>query len=113
VRSIAFAVLIALLLLGSDLAAAPAAAQATGTLVGTIKSSRGIPVAGLEVYLVHPQIGRSRPAYTDAYGQFRIPSVPTIDDPYFLEVYWDDDLVYWIKVRVQGYTQAPPITVGT
>jgi hypothetical protein len=113
VRSIASAFLIACILLGSPLAAVPAAAQTTGTLVGTIKSARSVPVAGLEVYLVHPQIGRSRPAYTDAHGQFRLSSVPDINDLYFLEVYWDDDLVYWDRVRVQGYTPLAPIIVGT
>lgn len=112
-RNVVSAFLIACILLGSPLAAASATAQATGTLVGTIKSRRSIPVAGLEVYLVHPHVGRSRPAYTDTYGQFRLSSVPPINDLYFLEVYWDDDLVYWDRVRVQGYTTLAPITVGS
>jgi carboxypeptidase family protein len=72
------------------------------SMTGTIVSRSGVPVAGLTVQLAHPTIGRSIPAITDSYGQFKFINVPATNDAYYLEVYWGLDLVYSQRVVIRG-----------
>lgn len=54
----------------------------------------GRPIPGLNVYVVHPTAGRSRPVATNSQGHFAIANVPPRRDAYYLEVYWGNTLKY-------------------
>lgn len=58
-----------------------------------VSRRKGIPVPGLQVFLVHHAFGRSIPAISDGNGQFGWPAIPVSTEPYDLEVYWGRDLV--------------------
>ena len=81
----------------------PAAVQQTGAVVGVLCSAATNSAApGVTVSLVHPSIGRSASSITDQYGRFGIFNVPIAGDPYFLEAYWGQQLIYRTAVVVQG-----------
>ena len=87
---------IALLLLSSQ-------AHGQGVLVsGTVTDRFGRPVPGVAVSLIHPQFGRSAPAFTDGFGQYSLWSIPPNSAPYFIEVYWGYQLIYRQQLVVGG-----------
>ena len=67
------------------------------------------PVPGLTVFLVHEFLGRSAPSYTDAYGRFGWTAIPVRSEPYFLEIYWGQNLVYRQPVAVTAPVSLPAI----
>lgn len=64
-----------------------------GTIQGVITNSQGQPFPALVLYLVHPQLGRSFPAYTNQFGQYTFFNLP-INQIYYLEIYWGKRLIY-------------------
>jgi hypothetical protein len=76
-----------------------------------IDGRTGRPVPGLTVSLIHPRLGRSAPAYTDASGRFGWQSIPLQQAPYFLEVYWGRNLIYLQPVTVRGPVFLPPMRI--
>src|SRR5207248_4526907 len=56
--------------------AAPAFAQTTGRLVGTIEDAQGAVLPGVTVTVTSPQLQGVNSTVTDATGQFRFPSLP-------------------------------------
>ncbi|PYR33251.1 MAG: hypothetical protein DMF93_25645 [Acidobacteria bacterium] len=56
--------------------AAPAFAQTTGRLVGTIVDAQGAVLPGVTVTVTSPQLQGANTTVTDATGQFRFPSLP-------------------------------------
>src|SRR5438067_1777763 len=56
--------------------AAPALAQTTGRLVGTIVDAQGAVLPGVTVTVTSPQLQGANTTVTDATGQFRFPSLP-------------------------------------
>ncbi|RJG47746.1 carboxypeptidase-like regulatory domain-containing protein [Motilimonas pumila] len=78
---------------------------------GQISSAaNGRAIAGLTVFLLHPEIGRSRPAITDPYGTFIFYAIPLMPSPYYLEVYWGQQLIYRDTLAVQQYrVLLPPL----
>ena len=68
------------------------------------------PAPGLVVSLVHPQFGRSVPTSSDVYGRFTFFGIPMNRVPYYLEVYWGNQLVYRNTIYVSGdHVNLPPI----
>lgn len=101
---------LAVLVFAACLSATPARAE---TLRGAVQTRTSAPIAGLTVYLVSREVGRSAPSLTDAEGWFRFLSVPLTSEPYYLEIYWGQDLMYRNLVDVQGDLTLPePITIG-
>ena len=66
-----------------------------------------IPIPGLIVSLVHPQLGRSQPTYTNKYGNFKMSNIPLNETPYYLEAYWGKRLIFRDKILVQGPLKLP------
>ena len=56
--------------------AAPAIAQTSGRLVGTIVDAQGAVLPGVTVTVTSPQLQGANTTVTDATGQFRFPSLP-------------------------------------
>ena len=69
---------------------------------GTVTDRFGRPVPGVAVSLIHPQFGRSQPAFTDALGQYTLWGIPPNPAPYFVEVYWGYQLIYRQPLVVAG-----------
>lgn len=69
------------------------------------------PVPGVTVSLVHRIFGRSAPAFTDVYGRFGWSAIPISPEPYFLEVYWGQNLIYRQPVQVGTPLALPPIVL--
>src|SRR3982751_57001 len=67
---------------------------------GTVRNGAGYPIPGLTVSLVHPVVGRSYPCITNEYGAYFFLNVPVRPDPYYLEVYWGQTLVYRQPVTI-------------
>jgi hypothetical protein len=55
---------------------APALAQTTGTLSGTVQDEKGGAVAGATVTARHVETNVSRSAQTDSEGRYRLTSMP-------------------------------------
>jgi hypothetical protein len=72
---------------------------------GVVTNSAGRPVPGVAVSLIHPVNGRSRPSYTDQFGRYAIAGVPPHPAPYFVEIYWGQQLIYRQQVIVNGPMQ--------
>lgn len=96
----------ALLLVLAILLGAASAGDAQGwrlDVMGAVVDSRNRPIEGLEVYLVHPELGRSRPRVTNQYGVYEFAGVPApARGPFVLEVYWGQALMYRNVVAVPG-----------
>ncbi len=73
------------------------------------KAQGGAPVPGLLVSLVHPELGRSVPVYTDNFGNFTMGNIPIMNTPYYLEVYWGQRLIYRNTVLIQGPLKLPKV----
>jgi len=52
------------------------------------------PAPGLVISLAHHEHGRSASASSDEFGRFTLIGIPVDQEPYFIEVYWGQDLVY-------------------
>lgn len=83
------------------------------TLTGTILDKRNYPVGGMEVRLFNPspEIGVSRPIYTNSNGVFFFDDVPYVSGYYDLECYWKGKLVYRGSIKVRGNESLPPINL--
>lgn len=73
-----------------------------------IARASNLPAPGLTVSLVHPALGRSAPAVTDAYGRFIFYGIPIMPAPYYIEVYWGYQLIYRATVPVHTVTVTLP-----
>ena len=74
-----------------------------GFVQGTLCSLQNNgPAPGLLVSLVHQYLGRSSPTYTDQYGNFQLFNIPARPEPYLIEVYWGQQLVYRNQIYVHG-----------
>lgn len=67
----------------------------------------GSPIPGLTVSLVHPELGRSAPAFTNENGYFQMINIPLTSTPYYIEVYWGSRLIYRSQIQVQGPLNLP------
>ena len=91
------------LLLVATLLLLAQSAWAQGVSVyGTVTNAFGQPVPGVVVSLFHPVYGRSSPAYSDGWGRYAIHAVPPHQAPYYIEVYWSDQLIYRDPIQVFG-----------
>ncbi len=81
------------------------------TLSGAVVNQSKTPIPGVTVSLVHPQVGRGFPTTTNSSGRFFFPSVPRVDTPYYLEIYWGSQLIYRNLVKVVGNMQLQPIVL--
>jgi hypothetical protein len=61
---------------------------------GFVHSAQFGPVAGVTVSLVHPMIGRSSPVFTGPTGGYFFSNVPVQSQPYYIEAYWGNQLLY-------------------
>ncbi len=79
---------------------------------GTVVNAANRPIPGLTVSLVHPSVGRSHPTFTDSSGRFTFSNVPVRQEPYYLEIYWGQQLLYRgrLSMRPAG-VQVPPIVL--
>ena len=77
-------------------------AQGGPPIHGTVMSqSRGAPVCGITVSLVHPTLGRTTPVFTRADGYYSFTNVPS-GQTYYIEAYLGDKLLYRETVKYQG-----------
>ncbi len=67
----------------------------------------GLPAPGLLISLVHPELGRSAPVYTDRNGNFTMANIPIMENPYYIEIYWGQRLIYRNSVLIHGPVQLP------
>lgn len=90
-----------ILLLSSFPTLAPSSAWSQGQQVaveGQVLSA-GAPVPGVQVYLIHPTLGRTPGARTNGRGMYSFEQIPVfrIADPraaqFYVEVYWGRELV--------------------
>ncbi|MEI8031082.1 MAG: hypothetical protein WCH35_14985 [Comamonadaceae bacterium] len=95
--------------LGASMAGAQAAGASVPVQGQVLSRSSGGPVPGVRAVLVHQQLGRSALSYTDAYGHFGWSAIPIRPEPYFLEIYWGQQLIYRQPVTVKSPTTLPPI----
>ncbi len=82
-------------------------AHSTYVQGGFCSAQNGEPVPGLMVSLVHPQLGRSQPSFTNQYGNFQMFNIPIHQVPYYLEVYWGQRLIFRSQILVQGPVSLP------
>lgn len=84
-------------------------AQALFPVQGLLVDHRtNTPAPGLMVSLIHPQFGRSAPSYSNASGGFGWSMIQASAQPYMIEVYWGNNLIYRQPVTVNG-----PMSLGT
>src|SRR5438093_12521780 len=62
---------------------------------------RGV-VGGATVYLVPPVVGRSAPSFTAPNGAYFFANVAPQPQPYFIEAYWGNQLLFRGQVSYQG-----------
>jgi hypothetical protein len=100
---------VALVLTLSLVLAASAFAQGpVASVEGVVLDNRtGLGAPGLTVSLIHPQMGRSAPSLTDGNGHFEWSAIPVQSEPYYLEIYWGEKLLYRQQVIVQGPLRLP------
>jgi hypothetical protein len=89
--------------------ASPFRAQAQGFVQGSVVSAAGAPIPGLTASLAHPIVGRSSPSITSRDGIYVFFNVPIRQDPYYLEIYWGQTLMYRQPIHVLGALTLPPI----
>lgn len=71
--------------------------------------ARNSSVPGVTVFLVHQVLGRSAPSISDVYGRFGWSAIPVRPEPYFLEIYWGQTIIYRQQIGVFGPTMLPMI----
>ncbi len=76
-----------------------------------VTRANGTPAPGLKVFLIHPVLGRSVPSFTDEHGQFGWIAIPMRQEPYYIEVYWGEKLLYRQPVKVTGPLMIPRISL--
>jgi len=72
------------------------------SVYGSVTNAYSQPVPGVVVSLFHPVYGRSSPSYTDGWGRYAIHAVPPDQAPYYIEVYWGNQLIYRDPIQVFG-----------
>lgn len=82
-----------------------ALAQYQVPVSGVVRNATNLPVPGVAVSLVHPVFGRSAPSFTDQFGQYTFWNIPRHPAPYFLEIYWGQQLIYRQQLYVNGPMQ--------
>lgn len=95
-------------------AAWPAARAQQGNMVpvhGQLVSRNRGPVPGVTASLVHNRLGRSAPSVSDAYGRFGWSAIPVRPEPYYLEFYWGQKLIYRNALMVSGPVLLQPIVL--
>ena len=88
----AFALLVVL-----GLAGAPALAQTTGTIEGTVTDSNGSPLPGVSVEIRSTALLGTRSVVTDAAGRYKFPAIPPG--------------VYTVSAALSGFTKAEKTNV--
>jgi hypothetical protein len=83
--------------------------SAQAAVAGDVRNHGGAPIPGLTASLVHPIVGRSAPSFTDPLGRYVFYNVPFRPDPYYLEIYWGNQLMY----RSIIYVGNPVVALGT
>jgi hypothetical protein len=78
---------------------------------GQLVSRAQGPVPGVTAFLVHPVLGRSGPSFSDVYGRFGWGAIPVRPEPYFLEIYWGQNLIYRQPIQVSAPVLLPPIVL--
>ena len=76
-----------------------------------IAQSNNLPVPGLTVSLVHAMLGRSAPSVTDVAGRFLFYGIPIMPTPYYIEIYWGNQLIYSSPISVSNHTVILPTIV--
>lgn len=69
---------------------------------GAVVNAQGQPLPGVTVSIVHQFVGRSTPATTNLTGYFFFANVPMHQMPYYLEIYWGNQLIYRNTLLVAG-----------
>jgi Carboxypeptidase regulatory-like domain len=70
-----------------------ARAQTGPPIYGMVISQTRGPVSGVSVSLVHPTLGRTTPAFSQANGYYFFTNVPPWQT-YYIEAYWGNSLLY-------------------
>ena len=70
---------------------------------GVVISNQRGPLGGVTVSLVHPVVGRSAPSFSAPNGTYYFTGVPPQAQPYFIEAYWGNQLLFRGQVLYQGW----------
>ena len=77
-----------------------------------ISLKNNYPAPGLTVVLIHPNLGRSRPAISDSNGFFTFYDIPLMQTEYYLEVYWGNQLIHRSIVFIHtNWVNLPPLYI--
>ena len=71
---------------------------------GVVYSQSRGPLAGCTISLVHPAIGRSAPTFSGPGGYYYFGNVPPRPDPYYVEAYWGNQLLFRGQIVYQGFS---------
>lgn len=83
-------------------AAAQQAQPGYMSIAGQVVTSRGVPIPGVTVQLVSPDVGASYPVTTGPNGEYFFPHVPTnVRSLYVIRVLWGSNQIY------QGVVERP------
>ena len=80
----------------------------TPPISGYVISAQQGPIAGVTVSLVHPVIGRSAPSFSGPTGGYYFSNVPPRPEPYYIEAYWGNQLLYRGVLSYAG----PPVRLN-
>jgi hypothetical protein len=69
---------------------------------GLVVSQQRGPVGGVTVSLVHPVVGRSAPSFSASNGAYFFTNVTPQPQPYFIEAYWGNQLLFRGQILYQG-----------
>ena len=68
---------------------------------GFVVNAQTQPLPGVTVSLAHPFLGRSTPVTTNLAGYFSFSNIP-INQTYYFEIYWGNQLIYRNTLSVWG-----------
>jgi len=74
----------------------------TPPIYGVVISGQRGPVGGVTVSLVHPVIGRSAPSFSAPNGAYFFGNVPPQAQPFYIEAYWGNQLLFRGQLSYQG-----------
>jgi hypothetical protein len=95
-----FLVLMAAVMLAAS--GAVSAQMLAPPISGTVISAQRGPLGGVTVSLVHPVIGRSSPVFSAPNGTYFFVNIPPQQQPFFIEAYWGNQLLFRGQLVYQG-----------
>ena len=88
-------------------------ANAQAVVEGQLISMKtNYPAPGLTVVLLHQNLGRSIPVVSNGNGYFIFYNIPLMQTPYYMEIYWGNQLIHRTTVFINNYRiSLPPLYI--